>query len=53
MKNTQRQLTASTSQPPSSGPSAPAMPPRPDHTPIARARSWDAKDAWIRASDPG
>ena len=38
-KNTARQLTCSTSQPPRTGPIAVVMAPKPDHVPIARPRS--------------
>ena len=48
-----RHETASTSQPPSSGPSAVATPPSPDQAPIARARSPGLKLASIIARLPG
>ncbi len=48
-----RHETASTSQPPSSGPRAVATPPRPDQAPIARARSSRRKLASIIARLPG
>ena len=49
MKNTGRHDTASTSQPPTKGPTAPAAAPRPDHAPTARARSSGWKDAEMMA----
>lgn len=39
IRKTHRHDAASTSQPPSNGPAAPAIPVRPDQAPIARARS--------------
>ena len=48
-----RQEIAPISQPPSSGPSAPATPPRPDQAPIARARSAGRKLASMIARLPG
>jgi hypothetical protein len=53
IRNTQRQETASTSQPPTSGPIAPATPPRADQAPIARDRSRGTKTASMIASEPG
>ena len=45
MTNTSRHETESMSQPPRKGPNAVAMPPRPDHAPIARPRSPGRNDA--------
>ena len=53
IRKTQRQDPISTSQPPRNGPAAVATPPRPDHAPIARARSVETNDAWIIARLPG
>jgi len=50
MRNTQRQSTP-TSQPPRKGPTAPAMPPRPDQAPTAHARSCGRKLAEMMARD--
>ncbi len=53
MRKIARQVTASTSQPPSNGPSAVATPPSPDQAPIARARSAGRKLDSIIARLPG
>ena len=45
MKNTGRHDTASTSQPPTNGPTAPAAAPNPAHAPTARDRSSGWNDA--------
>ena len=43
----------STSSPPTSGPSAAAIPPRPDQAPMARLRSSERNAPWIIARLPG
>ena len=53
MKNTQRQETNSTIQPPSTGPKAAVIAVNPDQVPIARPRSSDGNDALISARLPG
>ena len=53
MRNTQRHDAIPINQPPRNGPIAVATPPRPDHAPIARARSCAANVAWIIARLPG
>ncbi len=52
-RNASRHDHSCTSTPPSSGPTAPAIPPSPDHAPIARARSARTNDDWMIASAPG
>ena len=52
-RNTSRQDQTSTSHPPTSGPIAPAIPPNPDHAPIARGRSSRVNDAEMIARLPG
>jgi hypothetical protein len=52
IRNTARQVH-STSQPPTNGPTAPAIPPSPDQAPIAAARSGPRNDAEISARLPG
>lgn len=52
-RKTQRQPGPSTSQPPRNGPTAPPMPPKPDHRPTAFARSSGWKEAWMSAREPG
>src|ERR1039457_414284 len=52
-RKTQRHPAATTIQPPSSGPTAPATPPTPEQVPTARARSFAANVAWMMASEPG
>jgi len=52
-RKTQRHPAACTIQPPSSGPAAPATPPRPDQAPTARGRSSAANVPWMIASEPG
>ena len=39
--------------PPMNGPSAPAIPPSPDHDPMARERLSGSKAPWIMARLPG
>ncbi len=53
MRKTQRQPIVSTIQPPSSGPMAAAVPPRPDQAPTAFGRSCAENVAWMIASEPG
>ena len=53
MRKIQRHEAWSTSRPPTSGPSAAAIPPRPDQAPIARLRSSARKAPWIIARLPG
>ena len=53
MRKIDRHVATSTSQPPRNGPIPAATPPRPDHAPIARGRSWAANDAWMIARLPG
>jgi hypothetical protein len=53
MKNTSRQDTAPISHPPRNGPIAVARPPRPDHAPMAAARSSRANEACKMARLPG
>ena len=53
MAKIHRQLAWSTSQPPSSGPTAAATPDTPAQVPIAAARSCARKALWISASAPG
>ena len=53
MRKIQRHDAWSTSSPPTSGPSAAAMPPSPDQAPMARLRSSARKAPWIIARLPG
>src|ERR1700677_4544586 len=53
MKNTSRHDTALISQPPRKGPAAVAIPPSPDHAPIALDRSSGANEACRIARLPG
>ncbi len=53
IRNASRHDHACTSSPPISGPIAPAIPPRPDHAPIALGRSSRTNDDWMIASAPG
>jgi hypothetical protein len=53
MKNTRRHDTALISQPPRNGPAAVAMPPSPDHAPMAAERWSLAKEACKMARLPG
>ena len=52
-KNTARQLTCSTSQPPLTGPIAVVIALNPDHVPIARPRSASSNVALMIARLPG
>ena len=53
IRKIQRHDAWSTSSPPTSGPSAAAMPPSPDQAPIARLRSSERNAPWIIARLPG
>ncbi len=53
MKKTHRHDPCSTSQPPSTGPTAAVMAVNPDHVPMARPRSSSLKDALIMDRLPG
>lgn len=53
IQKTHRQLATCTIHPPRNGATAPAMPPSPDHAPIARPRSAAPNDDWMIASAPG
>src|SRR5207244_1371410 len=53
MKKTQRQEACSTSQPPSTGPTAVVIAVKPDHVPIAWPRLCSSKDVLMIARLPG
>ncbi len=53
MTNTHRHDACCASHPPSTGPIAPIIEPKPDHVPIARPRSVPVNVALISASDSG